>query len=75
MSKLRDILTDYMVGEMSQIFTFKNAGKPSKELMEMTMPKIDDAAAEVKILVLKLIEQSKDKDLPLHWLAGEINKL
>jgi DNA polymerase-3 subunit epsilon len=30
---------------------------------------------DLKAHILNLIEQSKDKDLPLHWLAGEINKL
>jgi DNA polymerase-3 subunit epsilon len=33
------------------------------------------AGPDLKAHVLNLIEQSKDKDLPLHWLAGEINKL
>lgn len=72
---LRELLTDYMVGEMSQIFTFKNASKPSSELVAMTTPKVDAAEAEIKALVLNLIEQSKEKDLPLHWLTGEIKKL
>lgn len=75
MSALRDILIERMVGDMTKILTFKNATKPPEELTKIVMPKVEAAEAEVKALVLNLIEQSKEKSLPLTWLAGEIKKL
>lgn len=36
---------------------------------------VDPVKEQIKEQLLNLIEQSKDKDLPLHWLAGEITKL
>jgi hypothetical protein len=33
------------------------------------------AKQRIKKLLLNLIEQSKEKSLPLHWLTGEIKKL
>lgn len=37
--------------------------------------KRDEAKERITGMLLNLIEQSKDKSLPLTWLAGEINKL
>lgn len=36
---------------------------------------VEPITAEIQQRLLNLIEQSKDRDLPLHWLAGEITKL
>lgn len=35
----------------------------------------DGGKDAIKDLILNLIEQSYEKDLPLHWLAEEIKKL
>jgi hypothetical protein len=76
MSALRDIMIERMIGDMSKIFTFKNGvTKTPQELLDIAIPKIEAAESEVKDLVLNLIEQSKDKSLPLTWLTGEIKKL
>lgn len=76
MSALRDIMIERMIGDMSKIFTFKNGvTKTPQELLDIAIPKIEAAESDVKDLVLNLIEQSKDKSLPLTWLTGEIKKL
>lgn len=40
-------------------------------------PKVSDQDATKQIVdkLLNLIEQAKEKDLPLTWLTGEIKKL
>lgn len=76
MSALRDIMIERMIGDMSKIFTFKNGvTKTPQELLDIAIPKIEAAESDVKDLVLNLIEQSKEKSLPLSWLTGEIKKL
>jgi hypothetical protein len=35
----------------------------------------DEIKKDITNHLLDLVEQSKEKSLPLHWLAGEIKKL
>lgn len=65
MSALRDIMIERMVGDMTKILTFKNAAKSPDELRIMVMPKVEAAEAEVKALVLNLIEQRANLALTL----------
>lgn len=75
MGKLRDILIDRMVGDMSQVFTFKNASKPIEELNKMTMPKVDHAEKQIKDLMLQITTESRDHALPIAYIEQKIREL